>query len=192
VKGVRQLLVASVLAWLPLAALTVALSGVIYAAVQQVERSGANDPQVQMATDARAALDAGATPQSLVPTAQIDIAESYAPYLVIYDTGGHILAASATVHGDALIPSSSVFASAQSAGMDVITWTPEPGVRSAIVVVPYTGGYVLAGRSLRLVEEREDNLLLLVAAGGAATLVVTLVVAFLTKAAAARHVATNE
>src|SRR5262249_32642798 len=102
-RAARNLLVRSLLGWLPLAALTVVLAGTIYAAAQQVERSSANDPQTQMATDAANALNAGAAPQSLVPSAQIDIAQSYAPYLVIYDASRQIVASSATVQGQALV-----------------------------------------------------------------------------------------
>ncbi len=46
-----------------------------------------------------------------------------------------------------------------------MTWQPRAGVRIATVTVPWTGGTVMAGRSLRLVEERESHLELLVAAG---------------------------
>ena len=45
--------------WLPLAAVTTLLCGLIYLAVQQSLRWGANDPQIQMAEDAAAALAAG-------------------------------------------------------------------------------------------------------------------------------------
>ncbi len=51
--------------------------------------------------------------------------------------------------------------SASRVGEDRITWQPEPGIRSAVVVVHYTGatpGYVMAGRSLREVEWRIDRL----------------------------------
>jgi hypothetical protein len=154
--NIRRALLASLLNWIPLATLTVLVSGLVYGVVQQAYRSTANDPQIQMALDARNALMHGVAPQSLVPTNQVDIAESLAPYLVIYDARRAIVAASATVHGDRLIPPSGVFASADTLPMDTITWTPEPGVRSAIVVVRYSGGYVLAGRSLQHIEERES------------------------------------
>lgn len=185
-RAARNLLLKSLLSWLPLAALTVVLAGTIYAAVQQVERSSANDPQIQMATDAANALDAGATPQSLVPSRQIDIAQSYATYLVIYDVNRQIAASSGMVQGQALVPPPGVFDAAKSSGMDLITWTPAAGVRSAIAVVPYADGYVLAGRSLKLIEDRESNLELLVGAGAAAALVATFVVVVVVQALAGR------
>lgn len=157
-RQIGRALVASVVYWIPLATLTVVLSGMVYLAVQQNERAFANDPQVQMATDARNALDAGADPQSLVPASQIDIAQSLAPYLVIFDANEQVRAAGATLGGAALVPPHGVFASAQASSPDVITWTPAPGVRTAIVVMAYHDGYVLAGRSLKLVEQRIDML----------------------------------
>jgi hypothetical protein len=45
--------------WLPLAALTTALCGLVYLAVQQALRQAANDPQIQMAEDAAYILSQG-------------------------------------------------------------------------------------------------------------------------------------
>jgi len=52
---------------------------------------------------------------------------------------------------------------------------PRPGVRAATVVVGFKGGWVVAGRSLRLVEEREDLVGRLAIAGWLAALVATAV-----------------
>ena len=57
-----------------------------------------------------------------------------------------------------------------------MTWQPRPGVRVATVSVPWSGGTVTAGRSLRLVEEREDTLLQLVAVGWLVTVAALAVV----------------
>lgn len=172
-RDLKRRLVASILHWIPLAVLTVLLCGTVFAAIQSDLRSGADDPQFQMATDARIGLESGASARSLVPAAQIDIAQSLAPYLVIYDTNGQPVASSATLHGQPLTPPSGVFDYARTHTMDRLTWMPEAGVRSAIIVMRYNGGYVLAGRSLRQVEQREDDALLLIGALCALTLVVT-------------------
>jgi hypothetical protein len=178
----RVFLIASLVQWVPLAVIIVAFAGMGYLLVQQDQRSLANDPQVQIVTDARNALDAGASPATLVPTTQIDIAQSPAPYLVIYDANGQVLATSATVGGNALIPPSGVFDSARSERYDAISWTPAPGVRSAIVVMKYTQGYVLAGRSLQYIEERESNTQLLATFGALATLAASLVAVLIVQA----------
>jgi hypothetical protein len=183
----RRTLVATLIQWIPLAALTVLLTGMIYVATQQSYRGGANDPQIQMATDAVNALQRGAAPQDLVTTNKIDIAESLAPYLAIYDTNHQLVATSATLHGESLAPPSGVFEHAQANGMNVLTWQPEAGVRSAIVIKSYPGGFVLAGRSLQNVEERETHLEQLLFIGGLATLALTFVTIFVTRLALVRR-----
>lgn len=182
----RHIILATVIHWLPLAVLTVLISGMVYGVVQQDERGSANDPQIQMVTDARNALESGATPESLVPSTKLDISQSLAPYLVIYDANGQMVAASATLHGQDLVPPSGVFQSAAATPMDVITWMPEPNVRSAVVVVHYTGGYVLAGRSLSVVEQRESELEVIVGIICLATLILTFLAVLLTQAIAQR------
>ena len=187
----RKTLVATLLQWIPLAALTVLLTGMIYVANQQSYRSGANDPQIQMATDAVNALEDGASPQDLVPANKVDIAESLAPYLAIYDTGHQIVATSATLHGETLAPPSGVFDNAQTNGVNILTWQPESGVRSAIVVKSYPGGYVLAGRSLQSVEERETSLEQLLFIGGLAAMALIFAVIFVTHLALVRPAPTE-
>ncbi len=185
----RRTLVATLVQWIPLAALTVLLTGMIYVATQQSYRSGANDPQIQMATDAVNALEGGASPQDLVAANKIDIAQSLAPYLAIYDTSHQLVATSATLHGGPLALPSGVFDNAQANGMNVLTWQPDSGVRSAIVVKAYPGGFVLAGRSLQSVEERETNLEQLLLIGGLATLALTFAAIFVTRLALVRPTA---
>ena len=63
-----------------------------------------------------------------------------------------------------------VLVSAHATGIDEVTWQPRSGVRIATVNVPWSGGTVTAGRSLRVVEEQELSLETLVAAGWLMTL----------------------
>ncbi|HEX3273071.1 MAG TPA: hypothetical protein VHR15_20665 [Ktedonobacterales bacterium] len=182
----RRTLIATLVQWIPLAALTVLLTGMIYLATQQSYRSGANDPQIQMASDAVNALERGASPEDLVTVNKIDISQSLAPYLAIYDANHQIVASSATLHGGPLALPSGVFDNAQSNGMNVLTWQPEADVRSAIVVKSYPGGFVLAGRSLQSVEERETSLERLLFIGGLATLALTFAAIFVTRLALVR------
>src|SRR3989344_5093928 len=126
--------------WLPLAVLATLLCGLIYVNVQQNLRAGANDPQIQMAEDAARALAKGQAPQSLVlGGSQVDIAESLAPFLVIYDDFGRALASSGILHGQAPILPSGVLDFARKYGEDRTTWQPEGGVRSAIIVARFSG-----------------------------------------------------
>jgi sensor histidine kinase regulating citrate/malate metabolism len=164
--------------WLLSVIVVSGLIGLIYAAVQQDIRQGANDPQIQMAEDIAAKLANGEQVQNVVPSEKVDIAKSLAPYVIIFDANGNPIASSAQLDGQTPTIPSGVFDSVRQNGEDRITWQPQAGVRSAVVVTQYKGqnsGYVLAGRSLREVEKREDNLLLILLTGWVVMLFVTLV-----------------
>src|SRR5207248_6289942 len=130
------------------------LSGLVYASVQQDLRQGANDPQIQMAEDAASALDRGGAVASVLPAVDVDLSRSLLPFVIVFDKTDQVVASSATLHGDSPPFPASVLQNAR--GQDRVTWQPEAGVRSAVVVQPWRDGYVVVGRSLRLVEERES------------------------------------
>ena len=154
--------------WLPAAIGMTVIAAVLYAAIQQDLRLGADDPQQQLAHDAAARLDDGALPAQVIPKEAVNAGRSLAPFVIVYDRGGMTLATSAPMLGT---PPMGVFDSARSSGENRRTWLAEPGdVRVAAVIVPYRDGYVLAGRALREVESREDRILLIVAAGWLAAL----------------------
>ncbi len=143
------------------------LSGLVYLAVQQNYRMNANDPQIQMAEDAALALRQGVNPKSLLPGPQIEIARSLAPFLVIYDDRGQQIGFSGVLHGRPLPLPEGVLDYVRTLGEDRVTLQPESGVRIAAIIVRAEGttsGFVLAGRSLRVVEERIDDLTLITAA----------------------------
>ena len=143
--------------WLPLAIVTAGLCALVYLTVQQSLRMGANDPQIQMAEDAASNLNAGATVESVLPPTQVEIADSLAPFVIVFDESGKVLASSATLHSAVPAYPAGVLDSTRQNGQDRVTWQPEPGVRMATVVVPFKNGFVLAGRSLTEVEKRESQ-----------------------------------
>ncbi len=165
--------------WLLVAIVVTGLIGLLYAVVQQDIRQGANDPQIQMAEDAAAKLAGGQSAQGVVPSEKVDIATSLAPYLIVFDANGNPIASSAQLDGQTPSIPSGVFDSVRKNGEDRITWQPQSGVRSAIVVTQFTGstsGFVVAGRSLREVEKREDGLLQILEAGWIVMMLATFVV----------------
>ncbi|HTX91080.1 MAG TPA: hypothetical protein VMC09_07680 [Anaerolineales bacterium] len=141
--------------WLPLAIATAGLCALVYLTVQQILRQDANDPQIQMAEDAARNLNAGANVESVVPAAKVEIADSLAPFLIVFDDSGNVVASSATLHGSTPAYPAGVLDYTRQKGEDRVTWQPEAGVRMATVVVRSDNGFVLAGRSLREVETRE-------------------------------------
>jgi hypothetical protein len=144
--------------WILLSGLATALVFASVIVVQQQLRSAANHPQAEMAREAAAKLDAGADPRSLVNIATVDIANSSEAYLIVVDSNGTLLASSAQLRGSSVIPPSGVFAYVRDHGEDTISWQPAAGVRSAIVVDSFHGGYVVAGRSLTGTEQAESTL----------------------------------
>ncbi|MBP9751088.1 MAG: hypothetical protein KBC95_04565 [Candidatus Peribacteraceae bacterium] len=125
------------------------LSGLLFATVRQTLRAIADDPQVQIAEDAAVALEIGVEPRSLLPGMQTEVERSLSPFIAVYDPDGVPLVSSALLDGTLpKLPSDVLDATRQRR----LTWTPEPGVRIALVVQPYAGqksGFVAVGRSLR-------------------------------------------
>ena len=143
--------------WLPLAIATAGLCALVYLTVQQSLRMGANDPQIQMAEDAASNLNAGASVESVVPPNKVEIADSLAPFVIVFDDSGKVMAASATLYGAVPVYPAGVLDYVRQKGQDRVTWQPEAGVRMATVVVPFAHGFVVAGRSLTEVEKRESQ-----------------------------------
>lgn len=138
--------------------------GTMYAVAQQTLRWGANDPQIQLAEDAAASIDRGASFDQIV-AGQVWIDQSLAPFIQIYNSSGALLAGNAYL-GDnqqPVIPGGVL--SAASAPYHAVTWQPASGVRLAAVVVKAHNVYVVSGRNLFEIERREDTVLRLVALG---------------------------
>ena len=155
--------IVSVVPWPWLAALAVVslLSLGTYAGIQQVLRSDANDPQIQLAQDAAARLARGEEPGAVLPAGHVDVSRSLAPWVVIARTGGGVVAANGELEGGAPMPPAGVLDFAERHGGNRVTWQPAAHVRVALVVVPVGGRpglVVMAGRSLREVEERVDRI----------------------------------
>lgn len=142
---------------MPIAVTTAGLCGLVYLTVQQSLRQGANDPQIQLAEDAASALNGGTSVDSVMPSSKVDIANSLAPFLLVYDDSGNIVASSATLNGSSPTFPAGILDYTRQKGEDRVTLQPERGVRVAAVVLHYNNGFVLAGRSLREVEKRESQ-----------------------------------
>ena len=167
--AMRGLMQRALTIFMPVAAAAGVVMLFLYASVQQDLRTGANDPQVQMAEDAAARLDNGAAPGQVVPPGVTDLAISLAPFLIVFDGAGHPVASSGQLDGATPQPPSGML-NGVTGGRTEVTWAPRPEIREAAVVVPYRSGHVLVARSLRLVEEREAALSRLTVVGFLAVL----------------------
>jgi len=143
--------------WLPFAAVTCAFCLLVYAAVQQALRQGLNDPQIQMAEDAAFALNNGATIASVVPGTKVEMSHSLAPFIDVYDGSGNPVAGSGLLDGRLPVYPVGALNSAKQNAENRVTWQPDADVRIASVAVPYNNGFVVAGRNMREVEQRESQ-----------------------------------
>ena len=163
--------------WLPLAVVIVSMCGLVYLTVQQVLRKGANDPQIQLSEDFAASLTSSKVPSGEFPAQQVEISTSLAPFVMIFDDNGKVLVSNALLDGKTPQYPVGVFDYVRQHGQDRVTWQPREGVRQAAVVTRYSGpagsGFVVAGRSLREVEERSTFFLQVCAIACILTLVAT-------------------
>ena len=153
-----------ILSWIPFVVVITGIMGMMYAVVQQNYRQSLNDPQIQMAEDAVNALDRGLLPTAIVPHgARIDVSRSLAPFIAVYDERTALLETSGVIGGSLPTPPQGVFELARTRGNNLPhnTWQPQPDVRIAAVLMhtPQNHGFVLTGRNMRVVEDREHSLL---------------------------------
>ena len=133
----------------------------IYGTVQQSFRSGANDPQLQLARDIAIALNNNHSPNQLIPKDTIDISKSQAPFVVLYNKDGKPIQSTGLLDGNLPKLPAGVFDFTKKKQEDVISWQPNTGVRMAMVIESVQSpnvGFVAAGRSLQEVEKRISNL----------------------------------
>ena len=143
--------------WVPFAVTMTLVCGIIYIVAQQIYRQNANDPQVQMAENAVNAIHDGADPKSLISGHPVELSNSLSPYLIIYDGSQQPLVSDATLNGKMPVLPSGVLDFVKKNGENSITWQPRMGIRQALVIKKTQSAqlyYVVAGRSLRKVEER--------------------------------------
>jgi hypothetical protein len=159
-------------AWLAMATVWSLAAALVVGIEHQVLRLEANDPQVQLAEDLASRLTGGADPKSALPPASVDIAHSLAPFLAIYDAAGAPVASTGMLDGAPPKLPGGVLVFARREGGHRLSWQPRKGVRQALVIVLVRGGqggFAVAGRSLREVEQRKLQVLhlaLLLWAGG--------------------------
>ncbi|MCA1596360.1 MAG: hypothetical protein LC772_08055 [Chloroflexi bacterium] len=149
------------------------MAALVYASVQQNFRQSANDPQIAMAGDAIAGLRSGRTPSEVVPSEKVNFAASLSPYLMVLDESGDPLASSGEMDGRVPRIPEGVLEYVRTHGEERVTWQPRRDARCAIVVQRVRVGqvgFVVAGRSLREVEDREAQLTRMAGVGWIAAL----------------------
>ena len=178
--------------WVYAAVAVTGVCALVYITGQQNYRQNANDPQIQLAEDGAAKLEAGDVPASLINRAVPleDLQSSLLPWVAVYDSSGLALESSAQLNGAPPKLPAGVFNVQAKAGFDDpvwkageyrVTWQPEQQVRQAVVLVQTTDGkyFVASGRSLKEAEIRVDQLGFLTLSAWAFTLFCLLIASFL-------------
>jgi len=153
---------------LALAVLLTLFGGAAALAMQQMLRRGADQPQIDMAGWYAGEITAGVAADEIIPPGYVDMERSLEPFVIFYNEQGR--PGPGTGYLDQAWPTlpPGVLDFVRSHGSENVTWQPRPGVRVASVVRCVTGkttGFVLAGRSLRLVEQQESMLRRMVIGG---------------------------
>ena len=141
------------------------LCGLIYATVHQSHRSGANDPQLQIARDIKNAIGNDHSLTKWMTDDSIEISTSLSIFKTLYNKNGEPVQSTGFLDGQLPRMPRGVFDFTNKNQEDVLTWQPQRGVRMAMVVEAVRSpviGFVAVGRSLQEVEKRESNLVTMV------------------------------
>lgn len=164
-----------------------------YLVMQQVERQGANDPQVQIAEDGARALAAGVPAAEVATGTTVDLARSLATVVLVFDDAGNVVASNARLGGSVPVPPPGVFTHVRDQWEARLTWAPNRDVRLASVMRRVDGarpGFIVVARSLREVESRIANIGRLIfviwCVGAAGIAIATLALAAMPRMAALR------
>ncbi len=152
------------LSYITVAALITIIMLLIYAGLQQVYRTGLNDPQVQLVQDVCTQLETGKQVSEIIPGSAFDISRSIAPFITLYDAQGKPLRSNGLLNGQMPMLPQGVFEEVKKNGEYEVSWQPRSAVRMAMVINKVNGGvvqYVASGRSMQQVEKRIGNMSLM-------------------------------
>jgi len=152
----------NVLTHLAAGAIATIFCALLYVSVQQSYRSGANDPQFQIAGDISNKLKRGASIVNWFASDTCEIESSLCVFQTLYDENKKPVLSTGLLSKRLPALPAGVFDVARKQGENVFTWQPEAGVRMAIVLRSVQSphySFVAVGRSLYEVEKREKNLM---------------------------------
>jgi hypothetical protein len=157
--------------WFAPIAVTSILFGTIYVVTQQLDRLGANDDPLRLASQVAAEVREG---QSTTVNAQphVDLERSLALFVVVENSQGSATAGSGFLKGKLVSLPTGVLSNAARSGQDDVTWQPENGLRFATVTLKVGDQFVSAGQSLKPSENRDNTFRQLIGFGWLASMVV--------------------
>ena len=154
------------------------LFGVIYIGIQQVFRTSANDPQIELTREVATRLQQGKPVDSFFSTDTIDIEHSDMPFLEVADALGNPIRSTGLLKGKMPQLPSGVIEYVMKNGEDGVTWQPYRNVRMAMIIqkISSSSQCVIAGRSLTETENRVSGLSKMLGIGWIISIAIVLMV----------------
>jgi hypothetical protein len=141
-----------------LAAILTLLGGAAALITDQMLRRGADQPQIDMSAWYAGEIAAGEAPDNAIPPGYVDLERSLQPVIIFYDEQGRPVQGTGYLDQKLPAPPPGVFDFVRHNGYEKVTWQPQSGVRLASIIRRVNGahpGFILAARSLRVVEEQK-------------------------------------
>ncbi|SPF37817.1 conserved exported hypothetical protein [Candidatus Desulfosporosinus infrequens] len=144
--------------WLIIMFLVAFTSSLVYLVAQQTVRLGANEQPMQLAMDTEINLEKGQSAVQAIPANNVDISKSLSPFVMVFDINKNLLTTSGMIGSSKPTYPKGILDSIDKNGEDRVTWQPQQGLRYATVAIKFTGGYIVAGRSLSETEKLIDEI----------------------------------
>ncbi|MCU1585074.1 MAG: hypothetical protein JWM49_1630 [Microbacteriaceae bacterium] len=153
------------LPWIGALVILIVFTLMTYGVMQQIERQGANDGPLRLASEVSSELARGSgTTIDAMP--RVDLSNSLAPFVVVFGVDGKPSSGNGYLHGALASPPSGVISTARKAGQGSVTWQPSTGLRFATVSIRSGDRVVMAGQSLAPSEHRTESIGTIIAMGG--------------------------
>jgi hypothetical protein len=153
------------LPWIGALIILIVFTGMTYGVMQQIERQGANDGPLRLASEVSSELARGGT-TTIDGLPRVDLSNSLAPFVVVFGVDGKPSSGNGYLHGALASPPSGVISTARKAGQGSVTWQPSTGLRFATVSIRSGNRVVMAGQSLAPSEHRTESIGTIIALGG--------------------------
>lgn len=155
-----------ILGWLAAAVIVIVVFGTVYLTLQHIGREAVNDAPAAAAAAQIQKID------SYPAGPRLELTKDSGTFVIVYGEDNTPVFTTVTLHGEAPNLPAGVLDTTRTAGMDAVTWQPEPGLRMAVVTRQAAGKVVVAGQSLTPFENTDRWTQLVLTAGWLASMLV--------------------
>lgn len=134
--------------WISLMFVITFTCSLVYLAIQQSIRMGANEIPAQFTAETLIKLENGQSAESSVPAEKTDVLKSLNAFVMVYDKNKNLIGTSGITGSEKISYPKSALDYLEKNGESRVTWQPKSGLRFATVAIKYDNGYIVAARSL--------------------------------------------